>query len=115
MATATVVKKTSVMANADIGPIDVLNSCQEVLEAASYKRGGRRITKTISGSSARFGNCGTNPIINPAITNKMGYGNFLLLASAVRMISIAMIKIISLKFSILFKLPDSRNFKDSNR
>jgi len=29
------------MANADIGTMDVLNSCQKVLEDASYKRDGR--------------------------------------------------------------------------
>ena len=64
------------MANADIGLMDVLNSCQEVLEAASYKRGGRIITKTTSGSNARLGNCGTKPMINPAATNKIGIGKF---------------------------------------
>src|SRR5688572_19004739 len=104
MATATVVKKTNVIANADIGLMDVLNSCQEVLEAASYKRGGSMITKMTSGSNARLGNCGTKPMINPAATNKMGYGSFLLLAIAVKMIRIAIIKTIILKFSIVLNL-----------
>lgn len=98
--TATVVKKTKVMAKAEIGRMDVLNSCHEVLEAASYKRGGRIITKMVSGFNARSGNCGIKPMINPAKTNKTGKGSFLLLAIAVRLIRIAIIKITILKSSI---------------
>ena len=88
------------MANAEIGLMDVLNSCQDVFEAASYNNGGRSITKTTSGSSARSGNCGTNPIINPAATNKTGKGSFRLLAIAVKLIRIAIIKTTILKSSI---------------
>jgi hypothetical protein len=88
------------MAKADMGRIAVLNSCHEVLEAASYRRGGRMTIKTISGSNARLGNCGTKPMTKPAATNKMGNGNFLLLTIAVRLIRIAIKKITTLNSSI---------------
>ena len=58
------------------------------------------VIKTISGSNARFGNCGTKPMTNPAATNKMGNGNFLLLTIAVRLIRIAIKKITILNSSI---------------
>jgi hypothetical protein len=80
--------------------MDVLNSSQDVLEAASYNNGGSMMTKTTSGSSARFGNCGIKPMISPAKTNKTGYGSFLLLAIAVKLIRMAIIKTTILKLSI---------------
>ena len=70
--TANVVKKTSVIARVEMGRIAVLNSCQEVLKAASYNRGGKKIRNTISGSSARLGKAGTKPINKPTPTNKIG-------------------------------------------
>jgi hypothetical protein len=101
IATATVVNKTNDIASADIGLIDDLNSCQEVLEAASYKRGGRIITKTISGSKAIAGNPGKKPIINPAKTNNMGYGSLRLFAIAVKQMRIAIIIITNLNSCML--------------
>jgi len=59
------------------------------------------MTKKVSGSKARSGNWGTNPMINPAATNKIGKGNFLLLAIAVKVISVAIMKTTILKSSIL--------------
>ena len=103
-----VVKNTRVMANAEIGRIEVLNSCHDVLEAASYSSGGRMITKIISGSRDRFGNWGTNPMTNPANTNRMGKGNFLLLAIAVKTIRIAIIKTTILKSSIGYQATENR-------
>ena len=88
------------MANVEIGLIRVLNSCQEVLDAASYKSGGRIIKKTTSGSKARFGNWGTKPMIKPAATSKMGTGNLFLLTIAVRLINMAIRKTTILKSSI---------------
>ena len=88
------------MANAEIGRMEVLNSSQEVLEAASYKSGGSIITNTTSGSSARLGNWGTKPMISPAKTNMTGKGSFLLLAIAVKLMRIAIIKTTILKSSI---------------
>ena len=103
MATATVVKKTRVMANAEIGRIDALNSCQDVLDAASYNSGGSKMIKITSGSSCRFGNWGTKPMINPAATKRIGKGRLRLLTRAVKLIRIAMIKTTTLKFSMLAK------------
>ena len=68
IATATVVKKTNVMASAEISRIDALNSCQDVLDAASYKSGGSKMIKITYGSICRFGNWGTKPMINSAAT-----------------------------------------------
>ena len=80
-----------------MGLMDVLNSSQEVLEAASYSNGGSIITKTTSGSSARFGNWGTKPIMRPAKTSITGKGSFLLLTIAVKVMRIAIIKTTILK------------------
>jgi len=101
-ATVTVVKNTRLMASAEIGRMEVLNSCQDVLEAASYKRGGSIITKTTSGSNDRLGEPGIKPMINPAITNRIGKGNFLLLAIAVKLIRIAIMKMTILNSTIIF-------------
>jgi hypothetical protein len=81
--------------------MDVLNSSQEVLEAASNSNGGSIITKTTSGSSARFGNCGTKPMIRPAKTRMTGKGSFLLLTIAVKLMRIAIIKTTILKSFML--------------
>ena len=94
MATVTVVKKTNVIASVEIGRMEVLNSCQEVLKAASYKSGGKKIRKTISGSSAKSGNAGAKPITSPTPTSKMGYGNFILSAMADKPINMAITNII---------------------
>src|SRR5436190_1377774 len=98
------------MAKAEIGRIAVLNSCHEVLEAASYKRGGRIIIKTISGSNPRSGSCGTKPMTKPAATNKMGNGNLFLLTIAVRLIRIAIKKITTLNSSIPSQATQSKKY-----
>ena len=99
-ATANVVKKTKVIARADIGLIEVLNSCHEVREAASYNKGGRIRRKTTSGFRARSGNTGTKPMISPAAINMIGYGNFLLSTIAISEMMMAIINTITLKFSM---------------
>ena len=77
--------------------MDVLNSSQDVFEAASNSNGGSIITKTTLGSSARFGNCGTKPMMRPAKTSSTGNGSFLLFTIAVKLIMIAIIKTTILK------------------
>ena len=97
----TVVKKTRLIPNVEIDVIFALKSSHEVLEAASYSRGGKKTRKTTSGSKARSGNTGTNPMINPTKTNRTGYGSFSLSISADKLIKTASMNIITLKFSIL--------------
>jgi len=96
-----VVKKTRLMPNAEMGRMLVLKSCQDVRKAASYIKGGKKTTKTISGSMTSPGNTGIKPMINPTNTRNTGLGSFSLSIAADKLIKTANIKIMILKFSIL--------------
>src|SRR3954462_6730705 len=100
------------MPKADMGVILALNSCQDVREAPSYSKGGRKIRKTISGSMLKSGKIGTNPIINPTNTRSTGYGIFSLSIIADKLINTAIIKITILKFSIVNASNLTRNSQD---
>lgn len=52
-----------------------------VVIASRYRRGGRKMRKTRSGSSATRGSPGMNPRARPPRTSKMGYGRPNLVAS----------------------------------
>jgi hypothetical protein len=86
--------------------ISFLNSSHEVLNAASYKRGGRNTRNIISGSNLRFGRKGTNPIIKPANTNRIGVGNLNLSVKAER-ITITVTKKITITKLLMRKDSDN--------
>src|SRR5688572_1078792 len=73
-ATAQVVKTTHPVARSVIGRFAFLKSIQEVVHAAAYKIGGRKIKKTTSGCKVMTGNPGKSPMPIPARTSKIGYG-----------------------------------------
>src|SRR5687768_6871297 len=82
MATAPVVRKTSVMASVEIGLISDLKSCHDVCDAASYRIGGRKIRKITSGFSSSEGRPGMNQRLRPTITRSTAFGSLILSAMA---------------------------------
>ncbi len=63
------------MAANPIDRMEPLNSCQLVFQAAAYKSGGKKMIKTISGSSEMTGKPGIRLIAIPDMTNTIGKGN----------------------------------------
>ena len=81
-ATAVVVKKTKGMASVvTVGKL-LRNCLYEMLKAASYNSGGRKIKNTISGFKAISGIPGIKPTAIPAETRRIGYGSFIFPAMA---------------------------------
>ena len=71
-ATAHVVKITHPVARSVMGRLAFLKSIQEVVHAAAYKIGGRKMRKTTSGCKVMRGNPGKRPMPIPAKTSKIG-------------------------------------------
>ena len=71
-ATPAVVASTRPTARRVMGRRFAWKSRSDVKYAAAQRMGGRKIRKTISGSSATDGTPGTKPRISPPITRKMG-------------------------------------------
>jgi hypothetical protein len=78
-ATAAEVKITNPNASRLIGLFHFQNSCHEVFHAAAYRRGGRKMRNTRSGSNIIGGTPGIRLIRSPLITNNIGYDSFSLL------------------------------------
>jgi len=74
-ATSNIVNRTSPTAALVIELIFALKPCQLVYQAAAYSSGGKKITKTISGSSDITGRPGIRLIAIPDKTNAIGKGN----------------------------------------
>jgi hypothetical protein len=99
-ATSKVVNSTSPTAALVIGLMEDLKLCQLVFQAAAYKIGGKKITKTISGSSEITGNPGIRLIAIPDKTNTIGKGNLYRLLSNPKNMIPNKSNIIRLTFSI---------------
>src|ERR1041384_2051197 len=70
-ATMVVVKSTQPIASNDMGRRFALKLGHEVVHAAEYNTGGRKIRNTISGSSVTLGSHGTRPIAMPTNTSRI--------------------------------------------
>ncbi|MNY22340.1 hypothetical protein D3C86_1559430 [compost metagenome] len=88
---AAVVINTRPIASVLMVLIWVRNSLNEILNAASYSRGGRNRSIMISGSKATSGMVGINPIQIPSKMSRIGAGNFILSAIPEAAIIMAMI------------------------
>ena len=77
-ATSKVVNNTSPTAALVIALIEALKLCQLVFQAAAYKSGGKKMTKTISGLRDITGKPGIRLIAIPDNTNTIGKGNLYL-------------------------------------
>src|SRR5687768_11709748 len=82
-----VVNSTKPNAASEIGLMLALNCCQLVFHAAAYNKGGRKIKKTIEGSSLMTGMAGTRLITTPQTTSTTGKENLYLLLNMPRKVT----------------------------